>query len=771
MELVRSVIVAVAALRPSRIAFPLLSGALISGAACVALWHVRCVRLFYKDMLSCRRLDDAAVSSLTTRSYRPATLADESKPYDAVVIGAGIGGLSTASALSQMGWRVLVLEQHDRVGGATHVFESRRPLLPPPSLQLADGTEVREAAREGWDGLPESCEFDTGYHYTCGSFADVRSRAGGLLAYLCGRSCRWLHLGDPYDRVMFPQNPSQPANVGVNEYRFVRGKETLIDALTEQLTCHTRPDVVRDAVKRVLRGRIALFIKLSNDAARAAAKLFLIRAVPPLPFASLRAKMEDWGCRSIILYGRLSTAYVIRAVIGEGFTEHQVLSREPLPGGVSSEIDGTPGICEFPVDVLTGVPLRSHDDFKRAVRSVLTRAMAVCVHPVGDYGAQPRTASFLAHGFVVNYYRHGSSYPAESAQRISAGMVRQVLAAGGDCLCAANVTSIELDCNGARAIGVQVARSHSDGGTQRLIRARHVVSAAGIYHLYRGGGFLKGRPDLQARFEEQTFQPSGGHVYLFVVLEGTPEELGLEKTNLWCLRGSGVDHNAIDTAYDEFLDGNGGTPPAVYVTFPCAKHPAAWSAKYGHGASQRPISNAIVFCDAKYEWFAGWREGRPHYRGDDYEAMKRYFAEKLLSVLLEKRPDLRDRVLWHEVGTPVTSEYYLGAYHGADYGTKIDCEYFTPRSLQWLMRADTAVRNLWQSGQDAMTPSISGAMHGGLLCAMRMLGVLGSARLLLDIIAFKTAAIRRDAELADSEISWWRAWRSALTGGGRGAAY
>jgi phytoene dehydrogenase-like protein len=37
--------------------------------------------------------------------------------WDAIVIGAGIGGLSTASLLAKEGMKVLLLEKEDRVGG------------------------------------------------------------------------------------------------------------------------------------------------------------------------------------------------------------------------------------------------------------------------------------------------------------------------------------------------------------------------------------------------------------------------------------------------------------------------------------------------------------------------------------------------------------------------------------------------------------------------------------------------------------------------------
>ena len=43
-------------------------------------------------------------------------------PYDAIVIGAGLGGLSTAALLTTNGRRVLVLEQNQVVGGCSQVF-------------------------------------------------------------------------------------------------------------------------------------------------------------------------------------------------------------------------------------------------------------------------------------------------------------------------------------------------------------------------------------------------------------------------------------------------------------------------------------------------------------------------------------------------------------------------------------------------------------------------------------------------------------------------
>ena len=52
--------------------------------------------------------------------YRPKRLAPE---YDAIVIGSGMGGLTTAALLSELGWKVCVLEQHYTAGGYTHSYD------------------------------------------------------------------------------------------------------------------------------------------------------------------------------------------------------------------------------------------------------------------------------------------------------------------------------------------------------------------------------------------------------------------------------------------------------------------------------------------------------------------------------------------------------------------------------------------------------------------------------------------------------------------------
>lgn len=112
--------------------------------------------------------------------------------YDVIVIGSGIGGLCSAALLSQMGKKVLVLEQHYTAGGFTHAYE-----------------------REGY-------EWDVGVHYIGDMGRQGQGR--GLFDYISGGQLKWAEMDPVYDRII----------LGDEHFDFVAGKENFKDSLKLQ---------------------------------------------------------------------------------------------------------------------------------------------------------------------------------------------------------------------------------------------------------------------------------------------------------------------------------------------------------------------------------------------------------------------------------------------------------------------------------------------------------------------------------------------------------
>ena len=93
--------------------------------------------------------------------------------YDVIVIGSGIGGLTTAGLLARAaGKRVLVLERHTEPGGLTHTFR-----------------------RDG-------ASWDVGVHYI-GQVAP-ESQARAYFDYLSDGELEWNRMPDAYDRFVYP---------------------------------------------------------------------------------------------------------------------------------------------------------------------------------------------------------------------------------------------------------------------------------------------------------------------------------------------------------------------------------------------------------------------------------------------------------------------------------------------------------------------------------------------------------------------------------------
>ncbi|VDN60168.1 unnamed protein product [Dracunculus medinensis] len=90
--------------------------------------------------------------------------------WDAIVIGSGLSSLTLSKVLSASGYKVLILEQHDRAGGSCHTFKL------------------------------DEFEFDVGLHYVQNMYS------GRQLFKICSAItdsyCQWQKMDDPVDMVI-----------------------------------------------------------------------------------------------------------------------------------------------------------------------------------------------------------------------------------------------------------------------------------------------------------------------------------------------------------------------------------------------------------------------------------------------------------------------------------------------------------------------------------------------------------------------------------------
>ncbi|MFT6942275.1 MAG: all-trans-retinol 13,14-reductase, partial [Nitriliruptoraceae bacterium] len=283
------------------------------------------------------------------------------------------------------------------------------------------------------------------------------------------------------------------------------------------------------------------------------------------------------------------------------------------------------------------------------------------------------------------------------ASVIPAAAAKVIAAHGGKVLVSAEVDEI-LVTNGT-AHGVRMA----DG---RELLADRIVSGAGVHVTY--GSLLPDHvaQDIGADELLDKVERSFGHLSLYLGLDGTAEELGLEKPNLWIYPSDDFDGNM-----DAFEADPDAPLPLTYISFPSAKDPDFEVRHPGH-------STIDVIVPAKHEWFAEWDGTRWHKRGDAYDARKKQFTDRMLEHVFTHVPSAKDHLDVIEASTPLTTQHFMNYGGGELYGLNHNAQRF---AQTWL-RPRTPVKGLYLTGQDVFTAGVAAAMFGGALTASAMIG-------------------------------------------------
>ena len=343
------------------------------------------------------------------------------------------------------------------------------------------------------------------------------------------------------------------------------------------------------------------------------------------------------------------------------------------------------------------------------------RLIAVLTGQFGDYGLPPAQSSFVIHAMVVKHYLNGGYYPVGGSAVMADSIAPVIERSGGRVLINAEVARIVVE--GGRAVGVQMA---ADGAT---IRAPIVVSDAGIGNTF--GRLLPrelaDRHGLLAQLRQVT--PSSAHFCLYVGFKETARALGLPKHNIWA-----YPHENHERSVEEGASDPEAPMPAVFISFPSAKDPDFENRHPGRATVE-------VIGLAHFEWFERWRDTRWKKRGEEYEAFKERIAQRMLEKLYEQVPQLRGRVDYYELATPLTTRHFSNHGQGEIYGI----DHTPQRFRQRFLTPATPVRGLFLTGQDIVTCGVGGALMGGVLTASAIL-----RRNLITAIRATADAVRAD---------------------------
>ncbi len=328
----------------------------------------------------------------------------------------------------------------------------------------------------------------------------------------------------------------------------------------------------------------------------------------------------------------------------------------------------------------------------------------------GDYGLPPSKSSFVIHALIVTHYLNGGFYPKGSAKKIAEIVKTIVERHGGKLLVNHEVEQILFQHS--KAIGVRVKEKKGKSYEYKTFFAPIIVSDTGAYTTYK----KLISPSLNVSFLdelEKLIEETTSTVILFLGLKDDPKKLGFQGENYWIY--SSIDFEEVYNQRNQVIEGR---PTISYLSFPSLKNTQI----EGHTAE------VISFVD--YEPFEKWSSTEWKNRRLDYMQLKEQIIIGLIDSVEKKFPGFNALIDYAELSTPLTNVEFTGHPKGSIYGLACVPERF---SKKWL-GPKTPFENFYLTGSDVCTPGIAGALSGGYMTLLHILGLDGFLQLIKKFI-------------------------------------
>jgi len=340
-----------------------------------------------------------------------------------------------------------------------------------------------------------------------------------------------------------------------------------------------------------------------------------------------------------------------------------------------------------------------------------------------DWNLRPSKASFAVVGAMTNYYLDGGFYPVGGSSKIAERIVPIIQYAGGQVLVHARVKEFVALPNGT-VCGVKMQNGD-------IVKPKYnVISDIGIVNtLNISPDSALGVNGLDKRFPDGNI--SNGHMTAFINLDGAPEAFDLRPANIhsWTdLHKFDYNPNKMQEAFysDPFENSEGCL---MTLTCPCVKDPR-------YTVDRPNKSNVLLLTEAKWDWFKGMNleEIKKSYgeaevgshgkRPKEYLDYKKKWEEVFLQRLYKYYPKTEGHVTGIQIGTPITSAHFINAHKGGSYGLAWTPAHFHMELLTRYLSVKSKIPGLFITGESALFGGFAGAMAGGYICALKVLGGL-----------------------------------------------
>ncbi len=320
------------------------------------------------------------------------------------------------------------------------------------------------------------------------------------------------------------------------------------------------------------------------------------------------------------------------------------------------------------------------------------KLIALLCAQCGNYGLPPKKSCFGVHAMIVDHFLEGGNYPVGGASSIHRTFTETLLSHQGHLAIKAPVKKILIDNH--KAVGVEM-----ENGDR--IYAKKIISNAGVHNTYNR---LIG-PDEEIPSGCNSVAPSISHVCLYVGLSESDSTLGLPKHNIWKYEDYDLDAN-----FEEHNSKKYSRSPVIYISFPSSKDPS-WQTLHP-GTASIQVVGSFPYVGIKH-----WEQSKWQKRDDEYNSLKEDIKEFLLSKLLEQIPQVKNKIAWTEISTPLSTRHFSGYQSGEIYGLEHSPQRFHIREL----RPRTKIKNLYLTGQDIVCCGVGAALFSGIITATAIL--------------------------------------------------